>query len=298
MPSLLALLVDCGTPAAKPEVTALAESTCARCHASAADEWRGSMHQTSFTSADFQRSYRDEPRAYCVGCHAPLEDKTAGIGCTACHSADRRHASTAPDRPHATTKECRSCHDFDVPGTAAMLQATEREHRASPFADRTCESCHMKRGGHRFDVTRNADFLARAIVVDDARVGGGAVVVRVASRGVGHRFPTGDLFRRLRIVVAGYGQEGALTCAETFYLRRDLDEHRARRETPEGDTRLDGTPRELRVACALPPARVHVNVRYERGAAGTGDDLDTFATLDLVDRDVAIDASSDAPLRR
>jgi hypothetical protein len=253
------------------------------------------MHHASFTNEDFQRSYAEEPREYCVACHAPLPDRTAGIGCTACHSADPSHAShTREIAARATTKECRSCHDFDVPGAPTMLQGTEREHRASAFAERSCESCHMQRGGgHRFDVTRNRDFLARAIRVEDARIDAGALVVRIASRGVGHRFPTGDLFRRLTVVVAGYDRADALRCAQTFYLRRDVDDHRERLrakqpETSARDTRLDDAPRELRVACAERPARVHVNVTYERGAGGIGDDLDAFATLDLFDEDLAL----------
>lgn len=253
------------------------------------------MHHASFTSADFQHSWQEEPRDYCVGCHAPLPDKTAGIGCTACHSADAAHATA--ERTHVTTKACQSCHDFDVPGTPTMLQGTEREHRASAFADRSCESCHMDRGGggHRFDVTRNRDFLAKAIRVSDARLEQRELVVDVVSHGVGHRFPTGDLFRRLTVVVTGYAKNDALVCADTFRLRRDVDEHREnlrakQAETSEHDTRLDDVPRELRVSCADRPARVHVNVTYERGKGGIGDDLDSFATLDIVDTDL--------PLRR
>lgn len=283
------------SPGVSTSSATLAESTCASCHAAAAEEWRGSMHHTSFTSADFQRSWREEPRAYCVACHAPLADPTAGIGCTACHRADERHASPTPERAAATTKACASCHDFDVPGTPTMLQGTEREHRRSAYADRSCESCHMARGGHRFDVTRNRDFLARAIRVEGARLEQNELVVSVASHGVGHRFPTGDLFRRLTVVVAGYTKSDALACAQTFYLRRDVDHHRASLnakrtddafEDPEVDTRLGDAPRLLRAPCSTRPARVHVNVTYERGVGGIGDDLDTFATLDLVDMDV------------
>lgn len=274
----------------KPPATSsspLAEATCAGCHAAQADEWRGSMHHASFTSADFQRSYHEEPRDYCVSCHAPLDDKTAGIGCTACHATDAKHASKTAERTHATTKACKSCHDFDIPGARTVLQATEREHRESAFAERSCESCHMKTG-HRFDVTRNRDFLAKAIRVEDARIDASQLVVRVASHGVGHRFPTGDLFRRLTVVVAGYGSGDALVCADTFHFGRSLDEHRSREESSEGDTRLGREPRDLRVACTKELSRVHVTVTYERGSAGRGEELDTFATLDLIDRDIPL----------
>src|SRR5256885_432198 len=77
------------------------EDECVTCHVKEVDQWRTSLHQTSFTSPDFQRSYHAEPRAYCVACHAPLPDREAGIGCVACHSVTDKHLAIATrDRPH------------------------------------------------------------------------------------------------------------------------------------------------------------------------------------------------------
>ena len=293
---LIVTLGACGgtttTEAPRPSA-ALREESCAGCHPAEAAEWRGSMHRASFTSPDFQRSYRAEPRDYCASCHAPLPDVTAGIGCTSCHAATQQHATA---QAHATTRACGSCHDFDVPGTRTALQTTEREHRASAFAATTCDGCHMPRAGtrrdHRFAVSRDRDVLARAIRVHDARVERDEIVVAVASQGVGHRFPTGDLYRRVTVTVTAYAGD-ALVGGGTFYLQRDVDEHReslvARRpERPDTDTRLDDTPRDLRIACVRPPGRVHVTVEYERGLGGAGNELEAFERLDLFDADVAI----------
>ena len=286
--ALFLLLAACSTRPTQPIVT---ETACAGCHASEVAEWRESIHRASFTSADFQRSYRAEPLPYCVQCHAPLPDVTAGIGCTACHANTAEHVAR---RGHATTIACAGCHDFDAPGSRAILQSTEREHDVGPFATTPCPTCHMPRKDHRFAVTRNPEFLSRAIRVSNAHFESGNIALRVASNGVGHRFPTGDLYRRLTVTVTAANGEDALVAGDTFYFARDWDRHRAMLHATEpepvaDDTRLDAAWRELRIACPTRPARVHVTVVYERGAGAIGDSFDAFASLPIFDADVTLD---------
>jgi hypothetical protein len=50
---------------------------------------------------------------------------------------------------------------------------------------------------HTFDVSRNRDLLASALEVRAVRNGNGDAMFTLTARGVGHAFPTGDLFRRL-----------------------------------------------------------------------------------------------------
>ncbi len=255
------------------------------------------MHHASFSSPDFQRSYRAEPRPYCVACHAPLASAADGVGCVACHVVAPGHTA-ATNRTQATTKGCAGCHDFDVPGSSAILQGTEREHRLSAFASTSCEACHMAalgggRRDHRFDVSRNPRVLGNAIRVQYAHWYDGALVVALVSHGVGHRFPTGDIFRRLTVTVTAYDATGGLTAADTFHLHRDWDGHRGsvsakRAESLEDDTRLTDAPRELRVRADREPARVHVTVEYERGAGADGELFDAFDTLEILDTDVVL----------
>lgn len=53
---------------------------------------------------------------------------------------------------------------------------------------------------HRFDVTRNAAVMRDAIDVFSTRTATG-VSVTLRAKNVGHVFPTGDLFRRIRVFV-------------------------------------------------------------------------------------------------
>ena len=227
----------------------------------------------------------------CVGCHAPLPERAAGIGCAACHGGTAEHVAR---RTHTTTVACASCHDFDAPGTTAILQSTAREHEVGPFATTPCPTCHMPRRDHRFSVTRNPAFLARAIRVSKAHFENGNLTLHVASNGVGHRFPTGDLYRRLTVTVTATNADDALVAGDTFYLARDWDRHRAllhaKEPEPVGDdTRLDATPRTLRISCPSRPTSVHVTVVYERGAGAAGGSFDAFASLPIFDADVTLD---------
>ncbi len=313
---LLAVACACdsrtGGPSPPARVAALpgprapeAALACAGCHAAEVREWRSSQHRASFVSPDFQRSYRAEPREFCVDCHAPLRtadgarDTASGIGCNACHVVGEGHAAqTTGDRPHATTKACASCHDFDVPTTRTILQSTEREHAESPFAATPCTECHMKpraRGlrDHRFDVTRNRELLADAIRVQSTRFTSDAVVVTLATKSVGHRFPTGDIFRRLTLTLTALNQDGNVIAGDTFHMGRDWDGHRAsqRAGAPESvtkDTRLTEAPREFRLVSARRPARVHVTLDYERGASAEGDFFESFETMEIMNTDVPL----------
>ena len=143
---------------------------------------------------------------------------------------------------------------------------------------------------HRFDVR---SLLGHAVRVESARLDDGAVIVELSSRGVGHRFPTGDLFRRLTVTLTALTNDGAIVGGETFHLNRDWDEHRAslrgrRAERFDGDTRLSDVPRAFRVAFAQTPARAHVTVEYARGASADGDFFEAFERLEILDADVAL----------
>jgi hypothetical protein len=151
------------------------------------------------------------------------------------------------------------------------------------------------RGGrdHGFNVSRNPELLGRSIRVGSARVEGSSVVIDLATNGVGHRFPTGDIFRRLTITLTAFDTSGSLIAGDTFHLNRNWDQHREslqarREETLEDDNRLTAAPREFRIQCARSPARVHLTVEYERGASAEGENFEAFDALEILDTDVAL----------
>lgn len=259
------------------------------------------MHHLSFTSPDFQRSYRAEPRAFCVACHAPrLEadgrrDGDTGVGCNECHAVPARHleGGASARAARTETRSCAPCHDFLVPGTHANLQTTAREHAESPFAATPCTECHMRpreaaRGhDHAFAVSRNPPLLANVLAIDEVYVERADAVVVLRTRGVGHRFPTGDIFRRVTVTLAATDASGALVGASETHLHRDWDEHRSSMKTRTAertdDSRMTSAPRSFRVECTRSPARVRVTVTYARGMTADGDRFESFEDTDILD---------------
>ncbi len=249
------------------------------------------MHHASFTSPDFQASYREEPLAFCLGCHAPRAP-AAGVGCESCHPHAGAHAL---DRAvAATTTPCAPCHDFPSPiANTAFLQTTEQEHRVGRHRDVACVDCHMVRGpagerDHGFSVSRNLALLSRAIEVAPPRVDARGITVTLSAVGVGHRFPTGDIFRQLLVRSWVEDEAGRILAEREVALHRDW---RAQREgRPErDDTRLGDEPFEV----ALPPVgrsarRVLVQVHYQRGFEARGGDLSLFSSDAILRRELAL----------
>ena len=146
------------------------------------------------------------------------------------------------------------------------MQRTLTEHRASGEEGETCASCHMKmRGGHadhRFAASRDDAFVKSAISVRARRSSATTVEVSLTPARVGHAFPTGDLFRRVRISAAGSNRY----LARHFGSRQEIPGVFVRSEL--GDDRVLGT--ERLVMMTVPPEKTRVRVVYER-AEGPSD---------------------------
>jgi hypothetical protein len=287
-----------------PAMRGLASPSCGGCHEAERTAWDVSMHHASFSSEDFQSSYREEPSTFCVDCHAPLGRKLGtatayahGIGCESCHPASSEHAK-GPVAVRATTSPCAPCHEFESERARTFLQSTEHEHRASRYRDTSCIDCHMARSDagtrdHRFDVSRNPGVLSRALFVGAPRREADYVAFVLRGVAVGHRFPTGDIFRRLQVRAWIEDERGRILADQDFALNRDWDAHRAARSprvraVEHGDTRLDDDPRELRVPLDVTRGasiRLFVRVDYQRGFEARGGRLQLFSTLRIAERE-------------
>ncbi len=292
-----------GSAVSEPQTWLPDEDECAQCHEEIAEQWARSRHHTSFTNADFQRSYEREPLAFCRDCHAPALDRFVdsvqaeqlGVGCLDCHlegeallaSGSPRQPSEAPHvllrSSELATRSCARCHEFEFPARSwrpkgTMMQTTMREHAASEFADRSCAACHMpspdvELASHEFGSTRDPEAMRRALSVE-ARREGNALVLELRPNEVGHAFPTGDLFRRLELHAELVSREGSVLASRTRYLAR----HFAPRRHPDGrlnhaamltvpDDRLTGPTTirlELEPRSADPSAELVWWVDYER----------------------------------
>lgn len=263
-------------------------AACEGCHSDVAAEWRGSMHQRAHEDPAYQRAFAIEPMAFCTRCHAPeAADPSAdvpaaishiGVGCVTCHGAgDSVLAAPLPasaersderKSPHAVRRDarfaskdaCASCHEFEFPDRAArtapeFMQSTVREHAASPFADASCASCHMpamagapRRKSHAFASSRDPAALRGALQIAADRTGATTVKITLNALGLGHSFPTGDLFRRVEVLAQAVGPETQLVSERATYLARHF-ENRHRKLSTTRVLRLDDRidPRSERV---------------------------------------------------
>lgn len=181
-------------------------AACARCHADIAREWRGSMHQQSWTDPVFQAAFVQEPLEACRNCHAPQRTPSEepsglaahdGVTCATCHVREGRVLGTGAGRgaPHASdamvelasSEFCAGCHQFDFPAergaarghpaTDEPMQDTYEEWRWSDAAANgvQCQDCHMPEvtgpdgrthRSHRFRGTRDLEFMRSAASVE------------------------------------------------------------------------------------------------------------------------------------
>ena len=116
--------------------------TCGGCHEAAVREWDESLHHASFSSPDFQASYREEPLEFCVSCHAPRRaalgvevGNAHGIDCASCHPGVDVHEREALGSRRAGSASapklvvaCATCHELTSVGSATLLQSTASEH--------------------------------------------------------------------------------------------------------------------------------------------------------------------------
>lgn len=233
----------------KADIIAL-NARCEACHAEITADWRASYHAKAYADPAFQRALAIEPLPFCKGCHAPeanpnvAEDPhltSLGVGCVSCHVVDGAVLATQANSGSSghpvlrlaqfgTASACVNCHQFAFPGETlasgvAPMQSTIMEHAASDYGQVSCADCHMPKtasghASHRFDATRNEAFMRGAISIEARRIDPQRVELLLRAKGVGHAFPTGDLFRRLEITAEALGPEQSKMAGEVAYLTR------------------------------------------------------------------------------
>jgi len=236
------------------------------------------LHRAAYTDADFRSALADETdRGFCIGCHAPAATSD-GIDCLGCHATPGSHAERGAGP--VTTVPCASCHEFAFPHEREKMQTTASEHAASPYASVACAACHMPRGDHAFAASRDLAALAAALDVRAARTSPTSIAVTLRSRGVGHDFPTGDLFRRLRVWAWAEDARGVVVADAERTLARDfVDRDGGRhqgadtRVSPNGPSVIDLDLGKDASGCA-----VEVRVYYERVAEERAGRASLFAS--------------------
>ncbi len=267
-----------------------------------------SFHRAAFTDDTFQRSLaleEDSARPFCVRCHAPPGDEqSAGVGCLACHegmNGDATHTGHRAAQPAASASTgCAHCHQFAFDpvhdGRPDLVQKTVAEHAASPFADVACVDCHMpRRAGardrtgkthldHSFPGGHAPGFLRSGVHLEARRVGEAAVRITIRSD-AGHAFPTGDMFRRSRLLVFGEAPDGTVVASAERVFGRTWGRVRggkhAGKRTELDDTRIRGLFEE-QIDLGAPVSRVHYLLVYERILAMRGEGQVTLISSDVL----------------
>ena len=234
------------------EIGSLKSEACGACHEKIYARWKLSRHALAWTNAGFKASFKREPRNWCIHCHAPLPAQMAevrdfpevgaapspladeGINCATCHVRDGAVLSThaSPDAPHPVRVDprlgsstfCGECHQFNFPlggagpitYAADPMQDTLAEWKGSHFARRaSCQSCHMAGGDHRSPGAHDAAYVKPALRLAVAR-SKGLVRVELRTHGVAHRFPTGDMFRRVTVEICADSKCTKPVAADAF----------------------------------------------------------------------------------
>jgi hypothetical protein len=282
-------------------------ATCTGCHQEIAAEWRASFHAHAERDEAYQRAFALEPLPFCQGCHAPETDAfrpvpeaaaDLGVGCVTCHVVGE-HVLATPSAtnvtseallPHALTRTpefagagaCGTCHEFAFPdvalrGQPELMQATLREHAESDARGVACATCHMPSVGegqarhrsHAFPGGHDADFMKGALSVQAERCAADRVCLVLTTAGVGHAFPTGDLFRRLEVSAEAIGSDDQVVGSARRYLSRHWSEEQklatvVRRVTR--DDRASDAPLNIELALEGPVAALPVawRVAYQR----------------------------------
>jgi hypothetical protein len=276
------------------EAVTPADRVCVRCHAQIAEEWSRSEHHASDDSTFRTALARERAPEFCVGCHAPFasaertgeRDAGAGVSCSSCHVGLQLgpfgHAHAPEVSAESASRVCTKCHEFDFPGVRQQrekLQLTVTEHAASSYANTPCVSCHMRRSenddeahaSHAFAEARSAAALRAALGVESERISPTRVRLTLRSRGVGHAFPTGDLFRRLVLEADALGPDYAVLAHAERYLARHFGQTSVARDRTErtavSDDRVQADAAsvvELELGEGARGRAIAWRVRYER----------------------------------
>lgn len=218
----------------------LTAESCRECHAQVYENWQNSRHREAFTNQLYKESHAREPMEWCVNCHAPLAlpesnpDRpvrvlaSEGISCNVCHvRGGEVLVSQLPRNERLehkyrvvsgmnTSEMCAACHQFDFPDlhstqpgapvrfTGLPMQNTFEEWKNGGLSGVSCQGCHLLSGTsetHSFPGGHNLRKLEQAFQVTVSRSSIGTARAEILMVGVGHNFPTGDLFRAMRIRV-------------------------------------------------------------------------------------------------
>ncbi|WP_269752224.1 multiheme c-type cytochrome [Leptospira ainazelensis] len=155
--------------------------------------------------------------------------KEEGVSCIVCHVREGKILAAKKPKLNSSvhvyaespilkkSEFCASCHQFNFPTNGTLseamhkefkysnlpMQNTYNEWKESVWEDgKNCQSCHLfpkTKRSHSFPGGHDLNYLSDAFNVQLQRIGKREFILVVSLLKTGHAFPTGDLFRALRI---------------------------------------------------------------------------------------------------
>ncbi|MFB5650380.1 multiheme c-type cytochrome [Leptospira wolffii] len=253
---------------------------CGTCHKTVYQNWSASRHKEAHTNQIYRHSFSLEPMQWCENCHVPLRNgkelylNTEGISCNVCHVRNGKIiVSRTPEVSHnilfheysqvkdfGSAKLCESCHQFNFPNAESLMkpekgvvysdlnmQGTFEEWSSSGISQESdCIDCHVAPDSgrsHSFQGGHSLSSLRKSLDVQAEYLGSKTIAIRVVSQGIGHSFPTGDLFRTLRLKV--FSDSGKFR--EEFVLRKLY------RNKHPNERNISDAPKVLESDTRIPP---------------------------------------------
>jgi hypothetical protein len=256
---------------------------CVYCHAPAEIQSEEVLKNLDWYASQLHSDPRVRARGRSV--KSPEPHAGEGVSCAVCHLRDGEILTANPSEDHlaphplrtepsmADSVYCENCHQFRMPETHngrttmtdVWMQSTvlEWETWASQSGSpEQCQDCHMPEGRHHFGGAHDREALRSSLQVVQSKRRQGLVI---STQGVGHVFPTGDLFRSLTLEIAtedGWIEKARFSRAFQLTVDEDGRVHKV----PSEDTRLQ--PGESRlVSTEGVPSGTGWRLRYHYGGA-------------------------------
>jgi hypothetical protein len=241
----------------------ISPKSCTLCHKKQADEWKDSYHAKAASAGLIgQLHYFDQDSAEsCLSCHTPRSEqieawqnqtvnfKATGIDCASCHLRQhQRYGANSKITPvHGTVQArplfkqadfCSRCHQFSggrgLKLAGSFLENTHQEWQQSKWSkqNKTCQSCHMPNGSHRFKGIHNAEMTRSALTIKAIRKATG-FSLSLTNQFAGHALPT---YATPRISVALKSSDGKNV--KTHIIQRQLFLDKQQNLQQKADTRL------------------------------------------------------------
>ena len=154
----------------------------------------------------------------CAVCHV-RDGQIVGSGKKARDPQGKKH-EVVVDKNLRTEKFCAGCHQFNFPAEikpvivyqhSPPMQNVVAEHLAlrKLYSDKRCGDCHYKSADHSLHQAAGTDMREKFQVEVKRRRPGkpNEITYTIRTPAIGHHFPTGDLFRAVKLTIYGEGNK-------------------------------------------------------------------------------------------